>query len=58
MHKLKFGYVLKISPQSLQLKGFDFFQTAWIFKILLLNNFFLGAVKELFYDFVKKVSLT
>ena len=33
MHELKFGYVLKVASQSLQLKGFNFLLYAWIFKI-------------------------
>ena len=58
MHRLKFGYVLNIAPQSLQLKGFNFLPTAWIFKIFVAKQLLLGAMKELFYDFVKKMSLT
>ena len=49
MHRLKFAYVLKIAPQSLQLKGFNFLPTAWIFKIF--------VAKQLLFRRYEKVIL-
>ena len=48
MHRLKFGYVLKTASQSLQLKGFNYLPTAWIFKIF--------VAKQLLFRHYEKVS--
>ena len=55
MHRLKFGYVLNIASQSLQLKGFNFLPIGFS-KYLLLKNFFLGTMQKSLYVFVKSVS--
>ena len=58
MHGLKFGYVLKIAPQSLQLKGFNFLPTAWIFKIFVAKQLLFRSYEKSFYDVVQKVPQT